>query len=29
MSIPIGWSQLKPDLSTELKEVMLKCLEVD
>ena len=29
MSIPIGWSQLKPELSNEIKEVILKCLEVD
>jgi serine/threonine protein kinase len=29
MSIPIGWSQLKAELSNEVKEVMLKCLEVE
>ena len=29
LSIPIGWSQLKADLSTDIKEVILKCLEVD
>lgn len=29
LSIPIGWSQLKAQLSTDIKEVILKCLEVD
>jgi serine/threonine protein kinase len=28
LSIPIGWSQLRNDLSGEMKEVILKCLEV-
>lgn len=26
MSVPIGWSQLKSQLSSEIKEVILKCL---
>lgn len=29
MSIPIGWSQLRADLSNEIKEVIIKCLEID
>lgn len=29
MSIPIGWSQLKAELSSEIKEVIIKCLEID
>lgn len=29
MSITIGWSQFKPELSTDIKEVMMKCLEID
>lgn len=29
MSIPIGWSQLKAELSNEIKEVIIKCLEID
>jgi serine/threonine protein kinase len=29
MSIVIGWGQLKPELSTDIKEVIIKCLEID
>ena len=29
LKIPIGWSQLKAELSTDIKEVILKCLEVE